>query len=258
MEVILNINDLEFNNIFNGISIYIEKKTITAISGKNNCGKTTLIRLLNREYYTEESIIFKGKHINEYKLEEYSKLIQTVIPNEILFIEDTVEDELNYYLDTDEEDIIDRIVKNLGIKKLLPKKTNTLTKKEKVLVQIAISLLNKPEILLIDSIDTYLNKEEMSNVIKLLKEFIKEKDLTVIMTTLDLNLSLFSNQLCIINNGKVILHGEPLVILQKDNIINKAGLRVPFMVDLSVKLRDYDLIKKIELDQDRMIEQLWK
>ena len=43
-----------------------------------------------------------------------------------------------------------------------------------------------------------------------------------------------------------------------DNIINKIGLNIPFMIDLSVKLRDYDLITDIETDYDRMIEALWK
>ena len=56
----------------------------------------------------------------------------------------------------------------------------------------------------------------------------------------------------------IILEGEPLEVLQRDNIINKAGLEVPFMIDLSVKLRDYDLVSSIELDQDRMVDILWK
>ena len=47
-------------------------------------------------------------------------------------------------------------------------------------------------------------------------------------------------------------------MLEKDNIINKAGLELPFMMDLSVKLRDYDLIKDIELDMEKMVDNLWK
>ena len=54
------------------------------------------------------------------------------------------------------------------------------------------------------------------------------------------------------------LKGTPLEVLKHDNIINKIGLDVPFMVDLSVKLKDYDLIDGIELDQDRMLDILWK
>ena len=47
-------------------------------------------------------------------------------------------------------------------------------------------------------------------------------------------------------------------MLQKDNVLNKVGLNLPFMMDLSVKLRDYDLIKNVELDMDRMVGTLWK
>ena len=261
MEVVLNINNLKYNDLFDDISIYIEKNTITTISGKNNCGKTTLIRILNREIELNESIIYDGKNINEYKIEEYYKLIRSVIPKEIHFKEYIVEDEILNELDNNDTDTnkrLDLIVKKLGIKKLLDKETNNLNTKEKILIQLTLSLINKPKILLIDSIDNYFNNKEMKDILDLLKDFIKEYDLTVIMTTLNLNYSLYSNQLVIINNGKVILQGEPITILQKDNIINKAGLRIPFMIDLSVKLRDYDLIDKVELDKDRMIEQLWK
>ena len=62
----------------------------------------------------------------------------------------------------------------------------------------------------------------------------------------------------ILDEGKVALEGIPLEVLEKDNIINKIGLNIPFMIDLSVKLRDYDLIEDIELDKNRMIEKLWK
>ena len=74
---------------------------------------------------------------------------------------------------------------------------------------------------------------------------------------MNLELSLYTDSLYIINEGKVALEGKPIDILQKDNIINKIGLTLPFMIDLSVKLRDYDLIDEIETDLDRMIDVLW-
>ena len=66
------------------------------------------------------------------------------------------------------------------------------------------------------------------------------------------------NNLCIINKGKIALKGEPLRVLDKDNVLNKIGLEVPFMIDLSVKLKDYQLVNKIILNQEEMIEELWK
>ena len=42
------------------------------------------------------------------------------------------------------------------------------------------------------------------------------------------------------------------------DIINKVGLDLPFMIDLTTKLKDYDLIKDIETDKDKLINKLWK
>ena len=42
------------------------------------------------------------------------------------------------------------------------------------------------------------------------------------------------------------------------NFLNKVGLNIPFMADLSVKLKDYDLIDSIILDKNRMVDILWK
>ena len=78
------------------------------------------------------------------------------------------------------------------------------------------------------------------------------------MTISDLEYSLSSDKLYILNEGIFMLEGDPLSILEKDNILNKIGLKIPFMIDLSVKLRDYDLVKDIELDMDGMVDTLWK
>ena len=53
------------------------------------------------------------------------------------------------------------------------------------------------------------------------------------------------------------MEDEPQNIIIKDNVLNKIGLKLPFMVDLSVKLQDYNLIDSLELDTDRMVDKLW-
>ena len=78
------------------------------------------------------------------------------------------------------------------------------------------------------------------------------------MTVSNLEDSLFGDYLYIIKDSEVVLSGEPIKVLENDNIINKTGLELPFMIDLSVKLRDYELITNIETDMDRLVNILWK
>lgn len=257
MNSFLEIKGLKNNNL----DISINKNTISTFSGANNCGKTTLIRILGNLIEFESEISIENKLISEYKLEEYNEIVKTIIPKEIIFDEINIEEELNSkcYLEYKEkEHIINYIIKGLKIKKILTKDIKTLSTKETVLTQIAIALLNKPKLLLIDSIDLYFSIDEQINIINFLKNYINDYDLTVVLTTTDLEISLETNNLYIIDKGNLILSGSPYDVLQKDNIINKIGLNIPFMIDLSVKLRDYDLITDIETDYDRMIEALWK
>ena len=95
-------------------------------------------------------------------------------------------------------------------------------------------------------------------MIEFLKSIQQSNEITIIITTIHLEESLLADYLYIIGDKKIALSGEPITVLANDNKINKLGLSLPFMMDLSVKLKDYDLIKEIELDKDRMVESLWK
>lgn len=235
--------------LFENLNILVPKDNFITISGPNNCGKTTLLRILNREIITENKIIIENRGINNYKIEEYSKLVSCVIPLEIILEEETVEEEL---LKIDKS--IDKIVKGLKLTKIITKNTNTLNDKEIVLVQIAKALLNKPEILLLDDISLYFDKKEKKDIFS----FLRKQKITIVYATTSLEDTLYSDYLYIIADKKVALEGNPLYILQKDNIINKIGLKLPFMVDLSVKLTDYELIDRQILDPKEMVDELWK
>ena len=261
MEVTLNINNVHFGAYLEDISMYIDKNKITSIAGSNNSGKTTLLKIIGRVFDTNASIIFNGKSIYDYKLTDYTKIVSIIIPTEITFLENTLEEELiieaNEY-NEDTKSKIDYLTSGLKIKRLLTKRVNQLSTKELILSQIALSLVNDKKLLLIDNLDYYFNDDELKKINKFLKEYIKDFGLTVIYTTTHLDQTLLSDYLYIIDKGKVLLKGEPITVLQNDNIINKAGLEIPFMIDLSVKLRDYDLINKIILDKERLIEEIWK
>ena len=248
MSKVIEINNFSDDKLFENLTINIEKNKITTISGSNSCGKTTLMRILNREIITENDIQLNNKSINDYTISEYTNLVQAVIPLEIVFKENTLEKELNNI----------NLVKGLRIKSILNKDISTLTIKEKVLAQIAIAIDNKPEVVLLDNVFIYFNDKEKEEIFTFLRNYQKKNNLTVVLTTIDLKDSLYTDYLYVIGNKKIVLKGEPIKVLEKDNILNKVGLNIPFMADLSVKLKDYDLLDSIILEKDRMVDILWK
>lgn len=255
MNNIINIKNLDYKNIFDNLDLSIEENKFTSVSGANNSGKTTLLRILAGQIYTDSSIKILNKDIKEYKNQELSSIVQIVIPQEIIFSSDNLLNELAVY---DESDLIDYVLKGLKIKKIQTKSFIQYDNKEIILAQLALALINKPRVLLIDYISCYFSRKEMDSIISFLKQYQEKYGLTIVMTTINLDDCINTDKLFFISEGKIVLSGEPMSVLEKDNIINKIGLNIPFMIDLSVKLRDYELLSKIEMNKDRMVEELWK
>lgn len=261
---IIEIIDLSYKDIFNGLSIAIEENKFISLTGPNNCGKTTLLRILDRQIDVFNSIVVNDIKLEKYKITDLSPLIKTVIPKEIIFINNTVEEEINFYLEqttlTKEEKNkrYQKIIKEFKLNKLLEKELKSLEDGEIVKLQLVLSLIVKPQILLLDNIGIYYNKKDMLDILNILKEYQEQEKITIIMVTNNLEETLFTDYIYVISDSNILIEGKPLDVIQKDNVMNKAGLNLPFMVDLSVKLRDYDLVKEIEQDKERMVELLWK
>lgn len=256
MNVILNINNLYYDNVFSNLNISIEDRRLISISGPNNCGKTTLARILDRRISGDFNINFQGRDITSYTLEEYNHKVQVVFPLEIHFKEETLEEEILYYSFNEEKK--NYILKMLDLNKTIKKKITKLTTKEIIYYQIALALIKAESIVVIDGIDVYFNKQELNDLYKAFRLCIQRWDTSIVITSVSLDEALLTDELYIIKDKEVLLSGEPIKVLMKDNIINKAGLSIPLMIDLCVKLRDYDLIDKIEMNKERLIDELWK
>lgn len=257
MKSFIRIKNLKYKDILNGLSFSVKKNDFITISGSNKCGKTTLIKILSRTIKTNNKIFIDDKPIEDYEMDKYNNLIGKVISGEeykCLF--DTVERELKYILDDEKK--YKEIIKLFKLSKYKKSNPNDLDINIKMKFLLAKEIILKPKILLLDDVSLYMNKKGTEELMKILKTLQKKYNMTIIMTTDKLEETVYSDYLYILSEGKIVLKGKPLEVLEKDNTLNKLGLELPFMVDLSVKLKDYDLVKDIELNMDRMVDILWK
>lgn len=221
------INNLSYNNILNDFSITIKKESFVTIVGPNDCGKTTLIRVLS------------------------TNSIATVIPKEIVFETNTLENELLF------KNIDINKINDKWDKRLLKKQFSKMTDKEMIISQIILEVESNKDIILIDDISSYFSYKERKKIWNTIKSILVKKKKIIVYLSILLDDSLDFERLYIMDKGKIVLEDEPLNIIIKDNVLNKIGLKLPFMVDLSVKLQDYNLIDDLELDVDRMVDRLW-
>lgn len=251
--------------IFNNFNMKIKENSFTCIAGNNTSGKTTLIKLISGELSSTESITIGYSYLNTNRLYDHSIEMGVMFGDRLnSFLFDDVYKEMAFPLEnlninpTEIETRILELAKFFNINYLLDKKTSDLTNSEKQVVLIVIALLHKPKILLLDSPFTMMDYATKKHIKNKLKQYKEKHNITIVLTTTNLEDSLDTDYLYIINKGNVVIEGKPLAVMKKETLIKKLGLELPFMIDLSLKLKFYGVVDDIELDINRMVNTLWK
>lgn len=266
---ILEIKNLNFKYkdtvIFKDFNLKIEENKFVSIAGNNTSGKTTLIKLISGILPSDNSITIGYSYVNSKRAFDHSKERGVVFGNRLnSFLFEDVYKEMAFPLENlimspkDIEKRILEIAKHFGITKLLDKKTSDLTNSEKQQLLIAIALLHKPRLLLLDNPFSMMDRITKKKMIAKLRAYQILNELTIVLTTVNLEDTVYTDYLYILNNGNIVMEGTPDLVLKEDTLLNRLGLSIPFMVDLSLKLNFYNLIDDIELDLDRMVNTLWK
>lgn len=145
----------------------------------------------------------------------------------------------------------------LNIYELLDKEINNLTVIDKERLSLAIGLIINPDILLLDNPFPCFSRKEEENMYKALRN-LSNKGMTIIITTTNSEECLITDKVLLINKFNKIAYDRPTKILNNESLLKKNGIEMPFMIDLSSKLRAYGLIDKNINDPERMVDILWK
>ena len=266
---ILDIKNLTYKQgnsiIFNNLNLKIKENSYTVIAGNNASGKTTLIKIMSGEIPTNNNVIIGYSYLNSNRIYDHRTDMGIMYGDRLnSFLFEDVYKEMAFPLENlniDPNEIEKRILeiaRFFEVSYLLDKKISDLTNSEKQIILIAIALLHRPKILLLDNPFTMMNIKTRLKIRKKLKEYQEKNSLTIIETTINLEDSLLSDYLYIINKGNVVIEGTPINVLKEDTLIKRLGLSIPFMMDLSLKLEFYEILDDVELDMDRMVDTLWK
>lgn len=153
---------------------------------------------------------------------------------------------------------IDEISHLLKIDHLLNENPYNLSGGEKQKVALGCALMLEPRILILDEALLMIDINERAFLLKLLKKYNKEKRVTIISFTHNLEEALYSDRLVIINDGVIVVDGSFPSVFKEERVMRKIGLEVPFGIELSQKLRVYDIINELELDPERLVSLIWK
>lgn len=148
----------------------------------------------------------------------------------------------------------DKLVKKFNLTKLVDKNYDDLSCQEKALVVIVNYLVAENKFLIINDLFYYLNEKEKTKIV----HYIKENNMTLLNITSNTEDALLSDYILVGDNTKIVLNFPLNEILDNERDMRLYGIGLPFMTDLSYKLRLYELIDTDYLDMKKLVGALWK
>lgn len=265
MANIIKIEGLEYKHLFNYFCLEIEKNTFVSLVGLNGSGKSALIKAMIGYIKTKGYINVDNYYVDERNMMEVRKTFGVVFDriNDNL-VGDTVFDNLTFTLNNlqyDKDEInylVKEVCDNFNLNNILTKKISNLTNSEKQKVAIASIIIYKPKIIILDDCINQLTRKEKDRLFEILKSYKKKYKITIILVTHDLEDTINADRIIVLDKGKIILDDTPFKVYKRHDKMKSLGFKLPFMIELSLKLMNLNLIDHIYLEKEKLVDDLWK
>lgn len=239
---VLEIKDAAFSyedteNIFEGINLTVDQGDVVCILGPNGCGKTTLIKCLNKLHELKEGVVYiNGRDIRDINQREIAINIgyipQGHIPTFAFSVLDVVlmgrSPHLDFFESLGEEDykIAEDALKKFGLHKLKDKPYTDLSGGEQQLVFFSRVIAQEPNILILDEPTSHLDFGNQLKTLDIISKLASD-GLSVIMTSHFPDHAFISaNKVAIMKDRDFMAVGKPEEVINTENMEKAYGIKV--------------------------------
>ena len=227
-----------------GIDLIIHEGEFIALLGQNGSGKTTLAKHFNGLLKASSGCIkVQGKPITAYGHKDLARKVGYVFqnPDHQIFAR-TVEEEIGFglkVLGLDPETIRNRVsgvlevVELQGYEKRVP---FTLTKGERQRVAVASVLAVRPQVIILDEPTTGLDYEHQKSIMALLQALNRKGHTVIIITHSMWVATEYAERTIVLKEGAIILDGPTRKVFAEEQVLARASLSPPPLVQLSNRL----------------------
>ncbi|HDR6289148.1 TPA: ABC transporter ATP-binding protein [Bacillus cereus] len=231
------------NTIIHNLELHIPDGKITALVGRNGCGKSTILKSLARLLQpTKGNVYLDGKAIQTMPTKEVAKklaiLPQSPTAPEGLTVEGLVwhgrypyQRVLGKRSDQD-YDMVNWALRVTSMTEFKSRTLDELSGGQRQRVWIAMALAQDTELLLLDEPTTYLDMAHQLEVLELLKRLNEEENRTIIMVVHDLNhAAKYAHHLVAIKDRNKAMEGAPKEVLNDELFENVFGVKARVTYD---------------------------
>ncbi|MGP7818780.1 energy-coupling factor ABC transporter ATP-binding protein [Niallia sp. 01092] len=250
-EKILEIKNVSFSykiidrskrKILKGNSLDIHRGDLIALVGNNGAGKSTLMRLLTGLVKPEQGdVMVHGMNTRHFSPEKLADIVTYIYQNpEEMFIEDCVRKDVEFFLKARKipgyEKTVDKVLEQFELTELQDKDSRLMSGGQQRRASLAIGVAMNPSVILLDEPTANLDIATRKHITKLI-DSLKEQVGAVIIATHDMQLvAEWANRIIVLHEGEVIHDGNRETVFSNVELLEKAGLKSPQILELSRRL----------------------
>lgn len=258
--------DENAKQIIKNVSLDIHEGEFIALLGHNGSGKSTLAKLINGLLIPQEGdVLVEGLNTRSdddiWAIRAEAGMVFQNPDNQL--VATVVEDEVAFgpeNLGIAPENIrkrVDDSLRIVGMSEFKKHAPHLLSGGQKQRVAIAGILAMSPKYIILDEPTAMLDPSGRKEVIDTLIRLNREENKTIILITHYMEEAALSDRLVIMEDGEIVLKGQPRKVFSNVDAIKKIGLDVPQVTELASELRKdgFDISTKI-LNIDEMVEEI--
>ncbi len=214
--------------VLDGVSLTASPGEVLGLLGPNGSGKSTLLRLVSGSLVpTAGTVEVCGKPVGSLSRREAARTVAMVLPEGGRALPFRVEalvllGRSPYLGDLEWEGPEDRRIAReamarAGVEHLGDRYFDELSLGERQRVLVAQGLAQEPRVLLLDEPAAHLDIRHQVEIHALLEKLAREKGMTVIAVSHDLNLAAeYCDRLAVLSGGRVRADGKPDAVIRED------------------------------------------
>ena len=259
----IRVEDLTFSydgerNAVNHVSFSVEDGSYTTIIGHNGSGKSTIAKLLIGLLEKESGNIYvDDQALTEENIYDIRDKIGIVFQNpDNQFIGATVADDIafgleNHQVETSKmQPIIERFAQKVNMSAYMNSEPTKLSGGQKQRVAIAGVLAMSPQIIIFDESTSMLDPQGKAEINELIQEIHKESKMTIISITHDIEEVAHSDDVIVMDDGRIVMHGKP-----EEKLID-LKLDIPFSLKFTKALQKQGIEIEACTTMERLVDEV--
>ncbi|MBQ1878579.1 MAG: ATP-binding cassette domain-containing protein, partial [Erysipelotrichaceae bacterium] len=151
---------------------------------------------------------------------------------------------------------IEKFAARVNMSDFLNSEPTKLSGGQKQRVAIAAVLAMKLNIIVFDEATSMLDPSGKRDINRLIKQLHKEREITIISITHDIEEVAQSDNVIVVENGRIAMTGTPKEIFRNEKVMVKMQLDIPFVYKVRKELQKKGIRVSDTLSMERMAEEI--